>query len=207
MNLCLLEGDEAGGGGANTGAAVEDGAVREGELGEVAADHLTLDFDVLEGASGVDGDDGADHLGHDDHVTEVGLDRGGLLADLGELLGLAELLHEGHGLALEAAEEASAGAGVEEGGELVGLLGDEVVELEAAEGELVEGALLLELLVALAVNGGHCVFGSFSLKNGVYGLSYEKSCCLFEKCRRGFLFLVRLCTRVSNSFGILCAKN
>ena len=62
----------------------------------------------------VDADDGADHLGDDDHVAQVGLDDGGLLVWRGLLLGLAELLDEAHGLALETALEPTAGAGVDD---------------------------------------------------------------------------------------------
>ena len=76
------------------------------------ANHLRLDFDLVELLSGVDTDDAADHLRDNDHVTEVGLDEVGLLVRLGLLLGLAELLDQAHGLALEAAVEPSAGASV-----------------------------------------------------------------------------------------------
>ena len=44
----------------------------------------------------------------------MGLDDGGLLIWRGLLLGLAELLNEAHGLALETALEPTAGAGVDE---------------------------------------------------------------------------------------------
>jgi hypothetical protein len=49
------------------------------------ADHLGLDFDLVELLSGVDTDDAANHLGDDNHVTEVGLDEVGLLVGLGLL--------------------------------------------------------------------------------------------------------------------------
>jgi hypothetical protein len=49
------------------------------------ADHLGLDFDLVELLSGVDTDDAANHLGDDNHVTEVGLDEIGLLVGLGLL--------------------------------------------------------------------------------------------------------------------------
>ena len=62
----------------------------------------------------VDADDGADHLGDDDHVAEVGLDDCGFLVWGRLLLGLAELLDEAHGLALETALEPTAGAGVDD---------------------------------------------------------------------------------------------
>lgn len=76
------------------------------------ADHLRLDLDLVELLAGVDTDDAADHLGDDDHVTQVRLDELGLLVGLGLLLGLAELLDQAHGLALQTAVEAAAGAGV-----------------------------------------------------------------------------------------------
>jgi hypothetical protein len=49
----------------------------------------------------------------------VGLDEVGLLVGLGLLLGLAELLDETHGLALETAVESSAGTGVNKVTELL----------------------------------------------------------------------------------------
>jgi len=177
----LLDGDEAGSSGTNTGAAVEDGAVGESEFGEVVTDHFTLNFDVLEGVTVVDGNDGSDHLGHDDHITEVGADGRGLLTDLGELLGLAELLHEGHRLALKTAVEASAGTRVEELGELIRLLGDEFVEFHTTEGEFVEGTFLLELFVAFLVDLGSHVLVVFevSLFFSFFVMCRRKKMCVF----------------------------
>jgi len=157
--LFLLDRDEASRGRANTRAAVEDGLVGQGELGEVAADHLTLDFHRLEALAGVDGDDGANHLRDDDHVAQVGAHRRRLLANLGRLLRLAELLHQRHGLSLHAALEASARARGEDLGEFVVLQRNELFQLKPTVGELVEGTLLLELLVALTVDvAGHFRF-------------------------------------------------
>ena len=102
--------------------------LRDGELGEVVADHLGLDLDLVELLAGVDTDDGTDHLWDDDHVTEMCLDKVGLLVGLGLLLGLAKLLDQTHGLALEATVEASAGTGV-----------DDIAELLAGEVEEPEG--------------------------------------------------------------------
>ena len=84
------------------------------------ADHLGLDLDLVELLAGVDTNDGTDHLGDDDHVTEVSLDEVGLLVGLGLLLGLSELLDQAHGLALQAAVEATAGARVNDIAELLG---------------------------------------------------------------------------------------
>lgn len=83
------------------------------------ANHLGLDLDLIEFLARVDTNDAADHLGNNDHVTEVGLDEVGLLVGLGLLLRLAELLDQTHGLALEAAVEPSAGTGVDEVTELL----------------------------------------------------------------------------------------
>lgn len=78
------------------------------------ANHFGLNFDLVELLTGVDTDDGADHFGDNDHVTEVGFDEVGLLVGAGLLLRLAELLDETHGLALQAAVEPSAGTGVDD---------------------------------------------------------------------------------------------
>ena len=90
--------------------------------------HLGLDLNLVELLTGVDTDDGTDHLGDDDHVTEVGLDEVGLLVGLGLLLGLAELLDETHGLALQTAVETSAGTGVNDITELLGRKVEEPVK-------------------------------------------------------------------------------
>lgn len=92
------------------------------------ANHLRLDLNLVELLAGVDTDDGADHLGDNDHVTEVGLDEVGLLVGLGLLLGLAELLDETHGLALQTAVEATAGTSVDNITELLGREVEEPVE-------------------------------------------------------------------------------
>ena len=49
------------------------------------ADHLGLDFDLVELLAGVDADDAANHFGNDNHVTEVSLDKVGLLVGAGLL--------------------------------------------------------------------------------------------------------------------------
>lgn len=108
------------------------------------ANHLGLDLDLVELLAGVDTDDRADHLGDDNHVTEVGLDEVGLLVGLGLLLGLAELLDQTHGLALEAAVEPSAGAGVDKVAELLRAEVEELVEVDSTVGELAERALGLK---------------------------------------------------------------
>ena len=87
-------------GGTDTRPTVLDGPVRNAELAKVVADHLWLDLDLVELLAAVDADDGADHFGDDDHVTQMRLDEVGLLVGLGLLLSLAELLDEAHGLAL-----------------------------------------------------------------------------------------------------------
>ena len=83
------------------------------------ANHLRLNLDLIELLARVDTDHGADHLGDDNHVTEMGLDEVGLLVGLGLLLGLAELLNKAHGLALQATVEPAAGAGVDDITELL----------------------------------------------------------------------------------------
>lgn len=82
--------------------------------------HLRLDLDSVELLSGVDADDAADHLRDNNHVTEVSLDKVGLLVGLSLLLGLAELLDEAHGLALQATVEPATSTGMDDVAELVG---------------------------------------------------------------------------------------
>lgn len=83
-------------------------------------DHFRLDFDLVELLAAVDADDAANHLGHNDHVSQMRLDQVGLLVGLGVLLRLAQLLDQTHGAALEAPVESTTGAGMENVQEFVG---------------------------------------------------------------------------------------
>jgi hypothetical protein len=93
--------------------------IRNGKLSQIMTNHLSLDFNLVEGLSVIDSNHGADHLGDNNHVSEVGFDRVGLFAFGGFLLSLAELLDETHRLALEASLESPAGSGVNELHELI----------------------------------------------------------------------------------------
>ena len=86
-----------------------------------------------------------DHLGDNNHVTEVSLDDGGLLVGGSLSLSLAELLDEAHGLALQTPLELSAGTGVDDAHEvLVGHV-EQSVKLDTTVRELAESSLPLEL--------------------------------------------------------------
>lgn len=104
----------------DTWATVLDWLVGNGEFTEVVTNHLRLDLDLVELLSGVDSNDGTNHLWDDNHVTEMGLDEVWLLVWLGLLLSLAELLDQTHWLALETTVESSAGTGMDEIAELLG---------------------------------------------------------------------------------------
>jgi len=115
------------------------------------ANHLGLDLDLVELLARVDANDGANHLRDDDHVTEVCLDNVGLLVRLGLLLGLAELLDETHGLALQAAVDPATGAGVDDITELLGVEVQESIKVDASVRELAELSSLLDLGSLLGV--------------------------------------------------------
>jgi hypothetical protein len=154
-------------GGTDTWATVPDWLVGERELAGVVADHLGLDFNLVEDLSVVDGQDAADHLWQDDHVAQMGLDNGGLLQRLALLLRLAQLLEQGQRLALQAARVSPARSAVEHLGELVALgeqkgvrsawqrqsfkgrllrgLVQESIQVDASVRVLAEGSFLLEL--------------------------------------------------------------
>lgn len=88
-------------------------------------DHLRLDLHLIELLARVDPDNTPNHLRHNDHIAQMRLDEVGLLVRLGLLLGFAQLLDQTHGLALEAAVEAAAGARVHD---IAQLFGGEVEE-------------------------------------------------------------------------------
>lgn len=148
----LLEGDESRRVcRAKTRLAVSGGDVGDGELGEIVAGHFWLDLDGIEDLSIIDGNDRADHLRDHDHVSEVRLDRGGLLVRGSLCLCLAELLDEAHGSSLESSLEPPANTGGYYLHEvLVGHV-EESVELDSSVGELLEGPC------PLLLGGGSCV--------------------------------------------------
>jgi len=105
--------------GTDTRPSVLDGVVGDRELAKVVTDHLRLDLDRVELLAGVDANDRTNHLRDHNHVAKVCLDGVGLFVRLGLLLRLAQLLDQTHGLALQAAVESAAGAGVDDIAELL----------------------------------------------------------------------------------------
>lgn len=121
----------------------------------------------------VNANDGAGHLGHDDHVPQMGLHNLGLLIWWSLLLGLAKFLDQSHWLALQAAGETPAGTAVHQLNQLVATLkgvGVEVsfwdaawcclpiyslghiqqlIQVHTTVGELLEGTLLLKSFINL----------------------------------------------------------
>jgi hypothetical protein len=89
--------------------------ITDTELAQIMPHHLRLNFHLIELLSRVDPHYAPNHLGYNDHVAEMRLDQIGFLVGLGFLLCFAEFFDEAHGTTLEAAVEAAAGAGVEEG--------------------------------------------------------------------------------------------
>ncbi len=85
------------------------------------ADHLRSDLNLVEFLARVDSDDAADHLGDDDHVTEVSLNKVGLLIGLGILLGLSQLLDQTHRLPLQTSVNSAAGTRVDDISQLLGV--------------------------------------------------------------------------------------
>jgi hypothetical protein len=129
-------------GSTDTGTTVLDRLVGDGEFTEVVTNHLGLDLDLVEGLSVVNTNNGTNHLGDDNHVTEVGLDNSGLLVSGSILLGLTQLLDQTHGLALKTTLETSTGTGVDKVHELLGGQIQELVKVNSAVRKLAEGALL-----------------------------------------------------------------
>ncbi len=78
------------------------------------AHHLRLDLDLVELLARIDTNDAANHFRHDNHVSQVCLDKIGLLIRLGVLLRFAQFLDQAHGATLQAAVESTASAGVQD---------------------------------------------------------------------------------------------
>lgn len=141
----LSDREETVDGGTLTLSTVTGRDVGHGELAKVVTDHLGLDLGVDEEATGVNANHAADHFGNDNHVTQVRLDRGGLLVGGSLGLGLAQALDKTHRLALQTALEPSAGTSVDELHEVPVRHVEQRVKLNTSVGELAESSLSLEL--------------------------------------------------------------
>jgi len=78
------------------------------------ASHFRLDFNRVEDLAIVDTDDTANHLGDNNHVTEMGFDDCGFLIWGSLLLGFSQLLNETHWTTLKTASEPTACTGMDE---------------------------------------------------------------------------------------------
>ena len=126
------------------------------------ADHFRLNLYLVEFFARVNANHTTNHLGDNNHVSQVGLHKVGLLVRLGFLFGLAKLLDQAQGATAETAIEPTASAGmdnvtklfggkVKEAGFIRTLMPGKLmrrsllVEIDAAVGELSEGPLSLQL--------------------------------------------------------------
>ena len=121
---------------------MSSGNVRDGELTKVVAGHLRLDLNLVESLTVVDTDDRSDHLGDDDHITKMSLDRSRLLIGGSVLLGNTELLNETHGLAVKTTSESAAGTSMDNLAELLSVKLKEIRKVNTTVGELLEVSLL-----------------------------------------------------------------
>lgn len=93
----------------------------------------------------VDPNNTPNHLGNDDHITQMGLDDRGFFVRRGLLLGLAQLLNQPHGFALQTTLETSTCTGMDELDKVIIGHVEELFEFDATVGEGAERPLLLEL--------------------------------------------------------------
>jgi len=119
--------------------------VRDGELSQIMADHLWLDFNLSEHLAIIYSNNGASHLWDHHHVPKMSLDNIWLLVNWGFLLLLAEFLDEGHGLALQSSGELTPDSAGEELHKSLVVHVQKLVQIDTTVGELTEGPLLLQL--------------------------------------------------------------
>ena len=127
------EGHELGtSGGTVTDLTVLDGLVSHGVLGEIVAAHVGLDLNGGPVLARVDLSDTTDHLGHNDGVTEVGLDGLGLLTVGGILDRGPDLLDESVVLGVNTVLESSSLARLEKGDDVLGVHLEELVDFDTS---------------------------------------------------------------------------
>ena len=133
------EGSELGtSGGTMTDLTVTNGLVGKGELSKVVSAHVSSDFDGRPVLSTVNFDNGSDHIGSDDHVSQVSLNTLGLLTVGGLFDGFLELLDESGVRSTSVSLEGSSVLGAEKVDNL--LLGhlEELIELDTSVHLLLE---------------------------------------------------------------------
>ena len=106
------------------------------------ANHLRLDFDETESLTVVDTKNRADHFRNNDHVSEMGLDRSGLLVGAGSFLGSTELLDKTHGSLVETTVQSSAGTSMDNLAEFRNVEVEEFGEVDTTVAELLKSSLL-----------------------------------------------------------------
>jgi len=137
--------------------------------------HLGFDLNLVELLAGVDTNNAANHLGDNNHVAEMCLDKVGLLVRLSLRLGLAELLDQAHGAALETTVEPTTGTSMDEVAEL---FGGEVEEPEEESAVRLVFFILFNLY-CYVLQGRECA-----------------ACADFKHLSRNFHILVKLDTTV-----------
>lgn len=116
----------------NTRATMLDRLVRNRKFSKVVADHLWLDFDGVEDLPVVDPHNRTNHLGNNDHVTEMGLHNSRFLVRWRLLFRLTQFFNESHGAAFQATLEPTACTSVDDLDELLIAKVQELVELDPA---------------------------------------------------------------------------
>ena len=125
------------------------------------SNHVSLNFNTVPILASVYIDDGSDHFGDNNAVSEVGSDGLGLLTVRGVFLGLSELLDESIVSLVDSVSKSSSLSGSEELDELVHIEFKESVQLNTSISTLLEGLLLFSgcvcgnLFWALAC---HCLY-------------------------------------------------
>ena len=135
-------GEFGGSGSTDTDLSVPNRLVGHGELGEVVADHISLDLNRVPVLATIALNDAIAHFRNDDSVTQMGLDTLRLLSKRDILLGEAELLNEAIVLGRVAAFEASALSRVHHCGNITRGHLKELFELVASVNLLLERLLL-----------------------------------------------------------------
>lgn len=135
--MCLFEGDHTGKGGVATGVLTSNRLVSDGELTEVVAKHLRADINDVENLTVVDGNDGSNHFGDNQDVTEVSLDNGRLLT-VGLSLLLLELSKELLVGLRKLARKLSTATRVEEGLELLSRHTEQLLSVNTTVAELLQ---------------------------------------------------------------------
>lgn len=126
----------------DTGSSVLDRLVGDGKFTKIVANHLWLNFNLVEGFAIIDTNIRTYHFRYNNHVSQMGLNNSWLFLFCRFELGFTKAFYKSHWLALKTTGESSTGACMKEIKKLVIFHLQQIIQLYSTERKFSECATL-----------------------------------------------------------------